>query len=141
MSARDVQEQTRRAGTFRDDVASRGLEALKPATAAEARGALLDLVDRQMEHLTARAETHREHQRAKTARLAGLLEFDDTIEGERLRRFEITSGRGYFRVIDAFLKLRTDDRGRRNEDLGDLTRVVSCPWSVVRCLAVHCWGR
>jgi hypothetical protein len=91
---------------FRSDVASRGLEALKPATATEARSALLAVVARQTERLTAKAETHRERERAKAARLADLLSFDDSIEGERLRRFEITSGRGYNRAIDTFLKLR-----------------------------------
>jgi hypothetical protein len=106
---------------FRSDVASRGLEALKPATATEARSALLALVARQTERLTAKAETHRERERAKAARLADLLSFDDSIEGERLRRFEITSGRGYNRAIDTFLKLRRAEaigQGERNEDEG-----------------------
>ena len=42
----------------------------------------------------------------KAARAGDLLGFDETPDGERLRRFEITSGRGYNRAIDTFLKLR-----------------------------------
>ena len=42
----------------------------------------------------------------KAARAGDLLGFDETPEGERLGRFEITSGRGYNRAIDTFLKLR-----------------------------------
>ena len=53
------------------------------------------------------------------------MDFDDTIEGERLRRFEITSGRGYFRSIDTFLKLRRAEKTGQLSD-GPLS-VVSGP--------------
>ena len=64
------------------------------------------LIQRETESLNATAELHRLRERVQAARAADLLGFDETPDGERLRRFEITSGRGYSRSIDIFLKLR-----------------------------------
>jgi hypothetical protein len=115
---------------FRDNVADRQLEALLPATADDARDVLLALVGRQIEWLTARADAHRQRERAKTARLASCLDFDDSVEGERLRRFETSSGRGYNRAIDSFLKFRKEEPGRTNDDreCGDMGISGSSDW-------------
>ena len=91
---------------FRADADDRELESLMPADAAAAREALSTLIQRETERLRTRAQAHRQRERVKATRAADLLAFDETPEGERLRRFEITSGRGYTRAIDTFLKLR-----------------------------------
>ncbi len=91
---------------FRSNAADRELESLMPADAPAARDALGALIQRETECLRAKAEAHRQREHAKATRAADLFAFDETPEGERLRRFEISSGRGYARAIDTFLKLR-----------------------------------
>jgi hypothetical protein len=66
---------------------------LKPKGAAAARQALLAIIERETEHLELLAEGHRERDGIDAARAADRLAFDDSAEGERLRRYELASGR------------------------------------------------
>ena len=65
-----------------------------PADAAAARAVLSRLIQRETERLWTRAEAHRRRDRVKAARAGDLLAFDETPDGERLRRFETTAGGG-----------------------------------------------
>jgi hypothetical protein len=135
LSEMDARNQQR----FRSNAADRELESLMPADTPAARHALGDLIQRETERLHAKAETHHRRERVKAARAGDLLGFDETPEGERLRRFEITSGRGYNHAIDTFMKLR------RAEAIGQLsigpspdvsTPLSDDPWSVANEMAV-----
>ena len=112
---------------FRNSAAARELESLKPEDAAQAREALLGIIERATEHLTIKAEAHRERARVMAALAADILAFDDSPDGERLRRFDLASGRGLARSL---AELR---RHRRDVTCGQWSCFVRCQWSVVRC--------
>ena len=73
----------------------------------QAREALAGIIDRATERWTLKAEAHRERARAKAALAPDLLAFDDSPEGERLRRYELACGRAMSRSLDKMLKLRS----------------------------------
>ncbi len=99
MSDRDIKR-------FRNSAAVRELDSVKPEDAAKAREALLDIIERATERLKPKAEAHRERARVKAALAADCLAFDDSREGEYLRRFELASGRGVSRSLDDLRKHR-----------------------------------
>jgi hypothetical protein len=105
---------------FRGHAADRELESFMPADAAEARDALRALIQRETLRLRAKFKAHRRCERVKAERAADLLAFDETPDGERLRRFEISSGRGYARAIETLLKLRKAPNGPLSEVRGPL---------------------
>jgi hypothetical protein len=112
---------------FRNSAAVRELDSLKPEDAAKAREALRRIIERAAERLTKMAETHREHARAMAAAAPDLLAFDDSPDGERLRRFDLASGRGLARSL---AELRRHRREAKKVS-GPLLSVVSDPLSVV----------
>jgi hypothetical protein len=103
---------------FRLNAADRQLESLKPKDAAEARQALLGIVERATERLTAKAEAHRERARVMASLAPDFLAFDASPDGERLRRFDLASGRALARSLAELRKHRH-------------SKTVSCPLSVV----------
>jgi hypothetical protein len=112
---------------FRLNAADRQLESLKPKDAAEARQAMLGIVERATERLTAKAEAHRERARVMASLAPDFLAFDASPDGERLRRFDLASGRALARSL---AELRKHRREARNVS-GPLMSVVSGPLSVV----------
>jgi hypothetical protein len=82
------------------------------------------LIERTTVRLTAKAEAHRERARVMAAFAPDILAFDDSPDGERLRRFELASGRGLSRSLNDLDK-------RRRSPLS----VVSGPLSVAGCKA------
>jgi hypothetical protein len=90
---------------FRINAAKRELDSLKPRDAAEARQALLAIIERETEQLALLAEENRQREQIAAARAVGRLAFDDSAEGERLRRFELASGRAMWRSLDKVMKL------------------------------------
>jgi hypothetical protein len=95
---------------FRLNAADRQLELLKPKNAAEARQALLGIIDRATERLTAKAETHRERARVMASLAPDFLAFDASPDGERLRRFDLASGRALARSLAELRKHRREAR-------------------------------
>jgi hypothetical protein len=91
---------------FRQNAANRQLELLKPNNASRGRESLLGIIERATERLTSKAEAHRERTAVKGALAADILAFDDSPEGERLRRYELAHGRGLARAIDLLRKHR-----------------------------------
>jgi hypothetical protein len=66
-----------------------------------------------------KAEAHRERAAVKAELAADILAFDDSPEGERLRRYELAHGRGVARAIDLLRKHRlTANRIDRNVAAG-----------------------
>jgi hypothetical protein len=100
---------------FRKYAAARELESLMPEDAAKARDALLGLIERATEQLTMKVDAYRERARVEAAMVPDLLAFDDSPEGERLRRYELACGRAMSRSLDKMLKLATGER-KKNED-------------------------
>ncbi len=109
---------------FRNSGAVRELDSLKPEDAAKARKALLDIIERATERLKPKANALRERARMKAALAADCLAFDDSREGEYLRRSELASGRIVSRSLD-------DLRKHRRSNVSSPLSVVSGPLSVV----------
>jgi hypothetical protein len=112
---------------FRNSTAVRELDSLKPEDAAKAREALRGIIDRATERSTKKAEAHQERARAMAAAAPDLLAFDDSPDGERLRRFDLASRRGLARSL---AELRRHRREAKKVS-GPLLTVVSDPLSVV----------
>ena len=114
--------------TFRKNAATRQLDSLTPSDATKAREALVEIIERATQRLTIRAEAHRERARVMAALATDFLAFDDSPGGERLRRFELASGRGLSRSLD-------DLRKHRHSIVSGPLSVVSGPLSAVACEA------
>ncbi|HEX3446838.1 MAG TPA: hypothetical protein VHS97_01215, partial [Isosphaeraceae bacterium] len=91
---------------FLQNAADREFELLKPDNASSAREALLGIIERATERLTLKAHAHRERAEVKAELAADILAFDDSPEGECLRRYELAHGRGVARAIDLRRKHR-----------------------------------
>ncbi len=124
MSDRDIKR-------FCSSAAVRELESLKPEDAAKARKALLDIIERATERLKPKANAHRERARLKAALAADCLAFDDSREGEYLRRFELASGRSVSRSLDDLRKHRRPVVSSPLSVVSGQLSVVSSPLSVV----------
>ena len=129
---------------FRQNAADRQLESLKPADAAQARQVLLGIIERATEHLTAKAEAHRERARVMAELVPEILAFDDTPDGERLRRFDLASGRGLARSLGELRRHRSSSvvsgplsvvscKGDAVEELSAPNEYGSCPLSAISC--------
>jgi hypothetical protein len=97
----------------------RRYQALAPKDAAAARKFLLELVDRATAPLRTKAAMLRELAELDAAEAADRLSWDDTAEGERLRRYELTCNRTLLRLFELLLKVR-----RTGEEL-DLRTITS----------------
>jgi hypothetical protein len=84
----------------------RGYDALAPKDAAAARRMLRDIVDRVTEELEDKASVYRELDEINLQTAGHRLSWDDTPEGERLRRYELTCKRHWFRMFDLLLTIR-----------------------------------
>ena len=80
----------------------------------------MSIVDRAVGRLETIAEAHRKRAEANARLMAALLAFDDSVEGERLRRYETSCSRALLRTLDAFDKMHRaaddddDDRPGRS---------------------------
>jgi len=100
----------------------RGIEKLRPKDAAAARQALFDIIDRATAQIALKAEAHRARAELSDSLAGDRLLFDDSPEGERLRRFDLACGRGLARSLDSLLKLR---RAANSIDEGVTTGAVA----------------
>ena len=101
-----------------------GLPSAAPKDAAAARQFLLELVDRATEPVRTKAELLQKIADLDAAEAADRLSWDDTAEGERLRRYELTCNRTLLRMFELLLKVR-----RTGEEL-DLATIASIGRSV-----------
>jgi hypothetical protein len=98
----------------------RGIEKLRPTDAAAARQVLFDIIDRATAQIATKAEVHRARAEINDSLAVDRLLFDDSPEGERLRRFDLACGRGMARSLESLVKLRR------------APELVECPSSVLR---------
>jgi hypothetical protein len=78
----------------------RGIDRLAPADAAAARQVLFDIIDRATAQIKAKADEHRRRADVVDALTPDRLLFDDSPEGERLRRYELANGRAKTRSLN-----------------------------------------
>ncbi len=88
------------------------------------RAVLLDIIDRATEELEDKAVLYRELEAIDLQTAGRRLSWDDTPEGERLRRYELTCKRSWSRMFDLLIKIR-----RSGEEL-DIATVASIRRSV-----------
>jgi hypothetical protein len=100
----------------------RGIEKLRPKDAAAARQALYAIIDRATAQIALNDEAHRVRAEINDSLAADRLAFDDSPEGERLRRFDLACGRVLARSLDSLLKLR-----RAPEPVDGLSSELSGP--------------
>ena len=86
----------------------RNLDAMRPSDATAARAMLLGLVDRAMDRLRPLAEAHRIREEKVAALRPDMVAFDDSDEGERLRRQAMACDRGMHRNLASILKARKE---------------------------------
>ena len=91
---------------FRQHAADRQLDSLKPEDAAKARERLVGIIERATERLRLKAEAHRQRAELHAALAPDILAFDDSPEGERLRRYELANGRALARSLELLQKHR-----------------------------------
>jgi hypothetical protein len=110
---------------------ARPMDSLRPNSVDLARDALYGIVDQAVERLKKIAEAYRTRDEANAKLTADLLAFDDSAEGERIRRYETACSRNLIRTLDAFDKRhRADDA----DDDRDIDPVI--PASIGVCLPV-----
>jgi len=87
---------------------ARDLDAIRPKGALAARAMLLGLVDRATSRLSMLAADHRIHDEKLAVWRAQAVAFDDTKEGERLRRYAMACERSRRHTFADLLKNRKD---------------------------------
>ena len=95
------------APSYRQSLQSRRYNALAPKDAAAARQELLEIVDLATEQLQMKMEVLSQIAELDAASAADRASWDDSPEGERLRRYEITCSRTWLRLFDLLLKARS----------------------------------
>jgi hypothetical protein len=106
---------------FRRRLEDRNVYDRLPGTEAEARAMLLGIVDKATSRLKTRVAAHRVRAEADAMEQADRLSFDASMEGERLRRYQMSCNRALFRTLDMLLKLRrsaSSGSGKRSEECG-----------------------
>jgi hypothetical protein len=93
---------------FAGRVEGRDVEARTPAHPEAGRAMLLAVVDRAVSRLEALLALRREPSHLERPDAADALAFDDSDEGERLRRYQLASGRTFFRAVGTLLKVRKE---------------------------------
>jgi hypothetical protein len=91
---------------FESYLKMRPYNALAPKDAVAARQMLLEIVDRAVDELEDKAGVYRELTKVHLETAGRRLSWDDTPEGERLRRYEMACSRMEFRVFDLLMKVR-----------------------------------
>jgi hypothetical protein len=94
------------AEVYRNSLRLRQYDSLLPKDAAAARAELLDIVNRAAKSIQAKADELEELAELNAPYRANRLSWDDTPEGERLRRYELTCDRAWNRAFDLFMKIR-----------------------------------
>ena len=90
----------------------------------EARQALLDIVVQAVDRLQTIAEAHRKLAEINAPLIADQLAFETSVEGERLRRYELTCSRTWLRMFDLLLKARRAGEALDFATIASLDRFV-----------------
>jgi hypothetical protein len=96
---------------YRSRLEGRRVDQLRPRDPAEARAKLRGIVDQAMTRLQAKLDVHEQWEAAAAVNQTARLSFDASIEGERLRRYQLSCGRAQLRTLGTLLKARQTDPG------------------------------
>jgi hypothetical protein len=102
----------------------RRYDALAPQDAAAARQWLLELVDRTTERLRLKADVLRELAELDAEYAADRLSWDESPEGERLRRYDLSCNRTLLRMFELLLKVRRTGQELDLGTIGSISRSV-----------------
>jgi hypothetical protein len=94
------------ARVYRHRLEGRRVDRLRPQDPAAARATLRAIVEKATIRLEAKLEVHEAQAALAAAEAVDRLSFDDSPEGERLRRFQLAGQRALLRTVDSLLKLR-----------------------------------
>jgi hypothetical protein len=86
---------------------ARNYDARGPEDAAAAREMLLQIIEKATEVLEEKADVFHERDEIDAGSASDRLSWDDTEEGERLRRYEMTCERTWYRLLDLLMKIRS----------------------------------
>jgi hypothetical protein len=99
------------AKAYNNRLVNRKLESCCPGDQAQARALLLQMIERATGRLETKAEAHQRRAEIDAKSAPDRLAFDGSAEGERLRRYETSCNRTFFRTFDALVKmLKTGER-------------------------------
>jgi hypothetical protein len=112
------------ADLFKRRLADRAVDEFLPADQHEAKAKLMGIVAAATDRLKSLARSHTERADADKAREAARLSFDDSKEGERLRRCQFSCGRALHKTLDTLLKIR---RAEEKQTVGLLAVVPTVP--------------
>jgi hypothetical protein len=112
------------ANLFRQRLAGRAVEEFLPADQDDAKAKLLGIVGEVTDRLKGLARSHQERADADQAEETARLSFDDSKEGERLRRFRFSCGRSLHKTLDTLLKIR---RAEEKQKPGPITAAPTVP--------------
>jgi hypothetical protein len=93
---------------FRERLVRRQVELRRPSDPITARVNLLALVERKMDRLSMLSDQRLAFDDAMNALKTDIMGFDDSVEGERLRRHIAASDRALHRAIATIIKMRKD---------------------------------
>ena len=110
--------------SFRQSLQSRRYNALAPKDAAAARQELLEIVDLATEQLQMKMEVLSQIAELDAASAGDRASWDDTPEGERLRRYEITCSRTWLRLFDLLLKARSAGKELDFDKIASIERIA-----------------
>jgi hypothetical protein len=88
-------------------VQGRAVDRKKPATPEAGRAALLALVEQMTGRLTVKLTAHRQRQAFLASMQSDLLAFDNSRDGELMRRYQLAKGRELDRLLATYFKLRS----------------------------------
>jgi hypothetical protein len=103
------------ARAYRRRLEGRQVDRLRPKDPVAARATLRAIVEKATTRLEAKLEVHEARAALEAAEAVDRLCFDDSPEGERLRRFQLASQRALLRTVDSLLKLRRQEPPRQTE--------------------------
>ena len=94
---------------YRRRLEGRRVDQLRPQDPAEARATLQAIVEKAVIRLEAKLEVHQARAALEAAEAVDRLSFDESSEGERLRRFQLAGQRALLRTVDSLRKLRGNE--------------------------------
>ena len=104
---------------FRKSAAVRELDSLQPENASKAREVLLGIIERATARVTVKADAHRDRALAMAALVPDILAFDDSKEGEYLRRRSWRPDGASRRSLDTLYKHRRVPAARNEDKVPD----------------------
>jgi hypothetical protein len=102
---------------IKERVQGRGADRKKPASPEAGKAALLGLIAGAVRRLETMLSVHRQRREFEKAMQMDLLAFDDSAEGELLRRYQLAKDREFHRALNALFKVRKEALALGDDEL------------------------